>query len=354
MYRFNPVPLLPGSLYARAIKTGELDPPDIIIEYDSDDGPCPPFRFMKLPQDVQLHVLGYLDIQDLHNVLLTSKEVRGAVGASESPEQLLRTATTKVKGAQISNLMLATVRLLLHIVAGDGSRGPAAESISRCFEENLDSDMPPPVLAAGDELLSATTILCKLNSQLAKLLKTYIKDKKLGEHSWRIMKKVHRQTRAFWMLAFHEALYFQYAPHFGYDIQDQSATFFYRLAKFELMELADVADHMRTTTLFTSILPEEVIEASMRINNMNFPGFHSAPTLRRSKSTRLTTSAMMTHHEFFRHIAFRARWGDVGHDTKVIKNWDDFPESNTESPRTPPMDQDDRYCYTRRVIHHWV
>jgi hypothetical protein len=200
---------------------------------------------MNLPVDVQLHILGSLDLYTLH------KAVQAIPGVKELflryPSGVLQRVTTGM-GVQIRNLLLTTHSLICRIQRGDTSLATRINDMTAYLAEHLDMEGPRKIELTKGDAWGALCRLCDIDSEISSLVQEYAQDiyeracqrDNPGAVSAPLMLSTterYRMARAFYRLKLFSVLYYNCADRFKIDLQPTYYDFFVRLSAFELDEL---------------------------------------------------------------------------------------------------------------------
>jgi hypothetical protein len=200
---------------------------------------------MNLPVDVQLHILGSLDLHTLNNA------VQAIPGAKELflryPTSILQRAAMDM-GVQMRNLLLTTHSLIHAIRSGDPIVTSNLDNMTAFLATNLDTGEPREVDMVGGDFLGTLRSLCEIDSEVSTLVEEYAQD--IYERASQrdnpgvvptplvlSTTERYRLTRAFYRLKLFGVLYYNYADRFEIDLQSTYPDFFFRLSAFELDEL---------------------------------------------------------------------------------------------------------------------
>jgi len=203
------------------------------------------FPFTNLPADVQLLILGNVD---LHTLQSTTRAIPSARELYlEYPSSILQ-AVTATMGPQIRNLLLTTHSLVSTIKAVDVYPQPDLDDMEKYLAENLDTEAPMKVDLLDYDALGVLHALCEIDKEVSDYVKDFAYD--IYENACRCDNpgaippplslsptEEYRMTRAFYRLKLFGVLFYNYPDRFHVSMESFQAVFFARLSAFEIDEV---------------------------------------------------------------------------------------------------------------------
>lgn len=227
--------------------------------------PRGPFSFMKLPADVQVHILSCMDLRSLHATIHSVPHAKHLF--LRYPSSILHGATA-VMGLHLRNLILTIHSVVQSITSGvDAHASQVIGDMSAFLEANLDTEEPRKIHYLETDALFVLGSLTKIESEMLCRHEAFIQD--AYERACRndnpgvappllvvSPEETHRAMRAFYRLKLFGVLFYDYADRFRVDLQTSYDSFFERLATFEIDELVTVYQFLiRERMFFTSAFP---------------------------------------------------------------------------------------------------
>ncbi|OAL01717.1 hypothetical protein IQ06DRAFT_375984 [Phaeosphaeriaceae sp. SRC1lsM3a] len=205
------------------------------------------FPFLRLPADVQLIVLGDLDLLTLRNM---GEAVPGVKELILMRPSIIWHSATTLLGPQLRNLLMTSFGLAYSIKATQVPPQPGISDMKHFLVNNLDTITP---VASTSNLLQnnalrALEMLCEIHGEVITLVRDYAQEKYecacecddpgtvipplvLSPIEW------HRLTRAFYRLKLFGLLFYHYPVAFGLNLEPTTGDFFATLSTFEMDEM---------------------------------------------------------------------------------------------------------------------
>lgn len=297
----------------------------------------PSFPLLDLPPDLQIHVLGYLELQDLRSIVRASAQMRDIYLGF--PETLLGGATSYM-GAQIQRLMLTTLSIIRSIRSHDSRLGPSIDTMHIFLADNLDTDQQWRILQPGDNALAVLDALCVLDAETTSLVQAYAIDDygraycscnpgTIPPPIWLSSTERHRIMRAFWRLKLYGVLFYNYADYFDLDLSSCYTFFLDRLCDFEMDEMITAYQFMvRYRRNFVSEWPHRDCPFAGELIYRNRDPFE-CPHCQGRYLYNTQRNQALWHIVEHRYLGSVGLWADprvCGHEPQKV--WHEFLESN--------------------------
>jgi hypothetical protein len=210
------------------------------------------FPFRTLPTDVQLLVLGALDLHTLKSVSDASPDIK--LLYLSCPSGLLQGVLTSMEH-QTENLIL-TIFSLIRIMRSGGIYPLLSISCMQHFlAECLDCEEVGRIAVNEHDAFDSLDLLCEVDAEIGSLVQDYaaaiyIKARaieKSGAASLPLPLSAterYRMRRAFYRLKLFSVLFYYYADHIHFELDSSYNSFLDRLSTFELDELVTVYQWM--------------------------------------------------------------------------------------------------------------
>ncbi|KAH7392826.1 hypothetical protein BKA66DRAFT_456970 [Pyrenochaeta sp. MPI-SDFR-AT-0127] len=225
----------------------------------------PSMPLMRLPPDVQLHILRNMDIHTLHTAINAIPYAKALY--LRYPVTILQGATAAM-GLQIRNLMMTTYGIIHRVNSGFSAySNETLNDMSTFLASRLDTDGPRDMFSFESNGLRVIEALCKLDAEISCHVEAYAFDaySRACHHDNPgvappplIISSIerHRITRAFYQLKLFGVLFYNYADRHRIDLQASYSAFFDRLSTFEVDEITTAYQYLlREGQFFISAYP---------------------------------------------------------------------------------------------------